>query len=92
MPAGDADPEVLVINIIEIESDAGEYANQYLPFPSNLSDYMGTKVLAVPRCCQKRKGTQDRKRVNLGVRDRSLHERDGVLTMNFSSDPQGHLN
>jgi hypothetical protein len=27
----------------------------------------GRKVLAVPRCCQRRKGTTDRPRVNDGV-------------------------
>lgn len=34
------------------------------------TEYTGRRVLAVPRCCQKRKGTQDRWRNNFGVADR----------------------
>jgi hypothetical protein len=73
---------VLQISIIELETASGPfasgpfasgpfangeaYANRYLRFAVNLADYAG-KVLAVPRCCQRRKGTQDRARVNGSV-------------------------
>ncbi|KAK2009718.1 hypothetical protein LZ32DRAFT_608233 [Colletotrichum eremochloae] len=69
VPGDDLDPEVLQVNIIETEEDDGAYANKYLLFPVDAKDYTGKKVLAVPRCCQKRKGTQDRGRVNDSVRD-----------------------
>ncbi|KAK1948817.1 hypothetical protein LY78DRAFT_595120 [Colletotrichum sublineola] len=68
VPADDADPEVLQINIIETEEDDRAYANKYLLFPVDAKDYTGKKVLAVLRCCQKRKGTQDRGKVNDLVR------------------------
>ena len=67
---------MLQINIIELETDSGPfahggaYANEYLLFTVDLADYAGKKVLAVPRCCQKRKGTQDRARVNSSVAER----------------------
>ncbi|PYI07289.1 hypothetical protein BO78DRAFT_469328 [Aspergillus sclerotiicarbonarius CBS 121057] len=66
----DPNPEVLQINIIEIEDDGGEYANRWLLFQADAEEYRGKKVLAVPRCCQKRKGTQDRWRVNACVHQR----------------------
>ena len=71
MPADDHDPEVLQINIAEMEYDNGAYANEYCLFTVDPAEYTGKKVLATPRCCQKRKGTQDRGRVNdsVGVRD-----------------------
>lgn len=64
MPPGDLDPEVLQINVNEVEQDGGADANKYLLFSVDPEDYAGKKVLAVPRCCQKRKGTTDRARVN----------------------------
>ncbi|KAI0970562.1 hypothetical protein F4678DRAFT_435679 [Xylaria arbuscula] len=67
VPSDDYDPDVLQINIIEIEDDNGVYANTYMPFYVDLAEYAGKRVLAVPRCCQKRKGTTDRRRVNEGV-------------------------
>lgn len=67
VPADDPDPEVLQINIFEMDYDEGLYANTYLPFKVDPSEYTGRKVLAVPRCCSKRKGTTDRLRVNDGV-------------------------
>ncbi|KAI1742672.1 hypothetical protein F4680DRAFT_23741 [Xylaria scruposa] len=70
VPADDLDPDVLQINICETDYDEGEYANKYLPFPVDPADYIGKRVLAVPRCCQKRKGTQDRGRINDEVNDR----------------------
>ena len=48
-------------------ADGVAYANEYLLFAVDPADYTGKKVLAVPRCCQKRKGTQDRARVNSSV-------------------------
>lgn len=74
------DPEVLQINIIELETDEGpyaggvEYANTYLNVKIDRADYVGKRILAVPRCCQKRKGTQDRGRINEGV-----HYREGLM-------------
>lgn len=68
VPLNDLDPEILQINIIEMDDDEGEYANTHLPFQVNPADYTGKKVLAVPRCCQKRKGTQDRSRINFFVK------------------------
>lgn len=70
IPAHDNDPEVLQINIIEMDDDGGAYADETLPFRVDPTEYTGRRVLAVPRCCQKRKGTQDRCRINLGVADR----------------------
>ncbi|KAI1172503.1 hypothetical protein F4777DRAFT_508527 [Nemania sp. FL0916] len=67
VPPDDYNPEVLQINIIEIEDDNGVYANTYMPFHVDVAEYAGKRVLAVPRCCQKRKGTTDRHRVNDGV-------------------------
>lgn len=76
VPADDPDPEVLVINIIEVDSDGGvyadggRYANEVLLFSVNPTDYIGKKVLAVPRCCQYKKGTQDRRLTNGMVAER----------------------
>jgi hypothetical protein len=61
---------VLQINIIEIEGDGAAYANKYLRFAVDPADYTRKKILAVPRCCQKRKGTQDRGRINFSVANR----------------------
>lgn len=72
VPADDINPEVLQINIIEIEEDNGVYANTWLSFTVDPAEFIGRKVLAVPRCCQKRKGTQDRWRVNALV-DQRIH-------------------
>ncbi|KAK8048273.1 hypothetical protein PG994_010003 [Apiospora phragmitis] len=66
----ESDPDVLQVNIIEVENDAGAYATEWLPFKITLADYTGKMVLAVPRCCQKRKGSQDRTRVNSSVAER----------------------
>ncbi|KAH8763296.1 hypothetical protein F5883DRAFT_498889 [Diaporthe sp. PMI_573] len=76
VPAEDVDLDVLQINIIEMEANDGPfahgaaYANEHLLFPVDPADYAGKKVLAVPRCCQKRKGSQDRKRINSSVAER----------------------
>lgn len=47
-----------------MDEDEGEYANEVLPFEVDSDDFVGKKVLAVPRCCQKRKGSTDRVRIN----------------------------
>ncbi|KAK7211925.1 hypothetical protein V2G26_019103 [Clonostachys chloroleuca] len=67
VPTSDNNPEVLQINIIEMDNDGGAYAEETLPFKVNPTEYTGKRVLAVPRCCQKRKGTQDQERINSGV-------------------------
>ena len=56
VPTDDTDPEVLQINVIEIEDDRGIYANENNPFVIDHTEYIGKKVLAVLRFCQKRKG------------------------------------
>ena len=70
VPTNDTDPEVLQINIIEMDDDGGAYANRYLLFTVDPTEYTGKKVLFLPRCCQKRKGTQDRRRINESVLER----------------------
>jgi hypothetical protein len=59
-----------------MDNDMGTYATEHLPFAVDPAEYIGKKVLAVPRCCQKRKGTQDCERVNGSVaeRDREMRE------------------
>ncbi|KAF2454538.1 hypothetical protein BDY21DRAFT_309051 [Lineolata rhizophorae] len=76
VPADDLNPEVLAINIIEVDNDGGAYANKFLLFPVNPTEYTGKKVLSVPRCHQKKKGTQDRGRINslVAERDREIGE------------------
>ena len=70
VPPDDEDPEVLALSIIELEVDSGEfangvqYANDVLRFQIDPEDYLGKKVLVVPRCCQKKKGSTDRSRTN----------------------------
>ncbi|KAF5619483.1 hypothetical protein F52700_11766 [Fusarium sp. NRRL 52700] len=46
VPSDEYFPEVLQINIMEIEADEGEYANEYLPFTIDPADYIGKKILA----------------------------------------------
>ncbi|KAE8135125.1 hypothetical protein BDV38DRAFT_294790 [Aspergillus pseudotamarii] len=70
VPADEPNPEVVQFNIIEIEDDNGVYANTWLLFAVDPVDFIGKKVLAVPRCCQKRDGTQDCWRVNTLVDQR----------------------
>jgi hypothetical protein len=63
---------VLAISIIEV--DNGAFANKVLSFAIDPTEYTGKKVLAVPRCCQVKKGTQDRQRWNdlVAERDREI--------------------
>lgn len=65
-------PVRIQINICELDEDEGEYANTYLPFTVDPAEYVGKKVLAVPRCCQRRKGSTDRSRVNGLVTQKDL--------------------
>lgn len=58
---------MLQININEMDDDEGVYANKYLAFAVDWGEYTGKRILAVPRCCQRRKGTTDRVRINDGV-------------------------
>lgn len=71
VPTDDRDPEVLQISIVEIEDDGGVYGNKYNPFDIDPEEYIGKKVLAVQRCCQKREGTTDRAKVNNSVNFRA---------------------
>lgn len=86
VPADNTNPEVLQVNILETDHDNGEYANAGLGFQINADDYRNKRVLAVPRCCQKRKGTTDRLRVNDGVymRDSWLRERERVSQLHIN--------
>ena len=70
VPKDDSNPEVLQINIVEIEDDAGIYAKQYNKFSIDPADYIGKQVLAAPRCCSTRTGTSDRDRINGAVSER----------------------
>lgn len=72
VPADEYFPEVLQINVFDLDEDGGEYVNTYLPFTIDPGEYIGRRVLAVPRCCQKRKGTTDRSRVNGSVTQKDL--------------------
>jgi hypothetical protein len=65
---------VLAISIIEVDNDGGAFANEVLSFAIDPTEYTGKKVLAVPRCCQVKKGTQDRQRRNdlVAERDREI--------------------
>ncbi|KAG9252400.1 uncharacterized protein F5Z01DRAFT_682576 [Emericellopsis atlantica] len=72
VPADEYYPEVLQINILDMDEDDGEYANTNLPFTVDPTEFIGKKVLAVPRCCQKRKGSTDRSRVNGLVTQKDL--------------------
>lgn len=76
VPADDPNPEVLQININEMDDDEGAYANKYLPFAVDWREFTGKRILAVPRCCQLRKGTTDQLRINDGVnrRDRGKEQ------------------
>lgn len=75
VPVNDPNPEVLQINIIELEAKEGDYAEglnyakTYLRLAVEPDDYIG-RILAVPRCCTTRKGTTDRRRINDGVAER----------------------
>lgn len=73
----DENPEVLQINMLEMEDDEGAFARAVLPFEFDYSEYAGRSILALPRCCQKREGTQDRSRVNFEVADRDMRSKTG---------------
>lgn len=81
VPASDPDPEALAINIVEVDkdgglyADGGNYASEVLPFSINPIEYAEIKVLVVPRCCQCKKGTQDRRLFNRAVAERDSETR-----------------
>lgn len=66
VPTDDPDPEVLQLNMIKPE-DIDPCLREDFVSSINRAEYEGKKVLVVPRCCQKREGTTDRKRVNESV-------------------------
>lgn len=70
VPADEIDPMVLQINIFEMEEDNGAYAREGTLFSVDPAKYVGVRILAVPRCCQKRKGATDRIRINSSVQTR----------------------
>lgn len=72
VPKDEYSPEVLMLNISDMDEDGGEYANGSLLKPVDPADYIGKKVLAVPRCCQKRRGKTDQTRVNGMVAETDL--------------------
>lgn len=78
VPEDDVNPEVLVINIIEVDdgggayADSGIYASEVLLFSINLEEFTGRRVLAVPRCCQKKKGTRDQRLINNQAAERDI--------------------
>ncbi|KAF2728455.1 hypothetical protein EJ04DRAFT_538387 [Polyplosphaeria fusca] len=70
VPADDPDPEILAISIVEVDHGEGAFANKHLLFPVDPAEYTGKLVLAVPKCCQAKKGSQDRPRWNKSVAER----------------------
>ena len=72
-----------MINIIEVDNNRGEYANEVLLFPVDPTEYTGKKVLAVPRCYQHKKGTQDRGRINGEVAERYSKTKVTLSTMSL---------
>ena len=70
VPADDPNLEVLAISIIEVDNDGGAFANNNLLLQIDPTEYTRKKVLAVPRCCQVKQGTQDRQRCNTEVAER----------------------
>ena len=92
VPADDSNPEVLVLNIIEVDNDGGKFVSEVLPFSINPTEYTWKKVLyvlAMPRCCKRKKGPQDRGRINsevTGYRDSGMFEE--VIPPTVSFKPQ----
>ncbi|KAF2756387.1 hypothetical protein EJ05DRAFT_487298 [Pseudovirgaria hyperparasitica] len=80
VPADESNPKVLAISIIKVDDDGGSFANKHLLFSVDPTEYTGKKVLAVPRCCQRKKGTQDQRRINDEVveRDNKIRQADNV--------------
>jgi hypothetical protein len=71
---------VLAISIIEVDNDGGTFANKHLLFSVDPIEYTGKKVLAVPRCCQRKEGTQDQRRINgeVAERDSKIRQADNA--------------
>ncbi|EPS35188.1 hypothetical protein H072_11589 [Dactylellina haptotyla CBS 200.50] len=89
VPPDDADPEALMLNIFEMDNDNGEFANNNLLFSVDPADYEG-KVLTIPRCCQKKRGSMDRKTMNGRVAERKLEYIPGTyhLKNNYLKFPE----
>ncbi|KAK6538612.1 hypothetical protein TWF694_010190 [Orbilia ellipsospora] len=89
VPPNDTDPEVLMLNIFEMDDDNGEFANKHLLFSVDPADYEG-KVLTTPRCCQKKKGSMDRKNMNEMVAERQIKYIPGTyhLKINYLMFPE----
>ncbi|KAJ5707559.1 hypothetical protein N7488_007360 [Penicillium malachiteum] len=64
VPADDIMPKLFQLNIMEVENDGVTYANEWLWCPVDPAEYIGKKVLAVPRWCQNRKSSQYRWSLN----------------------------
>ncbi|KAI0535877.1 hypothetical protein GGR58DRAFT_515031 [Xylaria digitata] len=71
-PDDEGDPETLMLNIVDpndppeadlITIDKSPYTSGHEPV-----------LLLIPRCCQVRKGTTDRRRINRGIREANLPE------------------
>lgn len=60
------DPEVLMINVFASDSDMLSFQTLDLTQYNTTS---GPSVVLIPRCCQVRKGSRDRKGVNDQVND-----------------------
>lgn len=70
VPAVEKNPMVLQITILEMEQDDGLYVKNGIFFSVDPTGYAGIGILAVPRCCQERRGNTDRVRINSGVQTR----------------------
>jgi hypothetical protein len=73
VPVDDKDPETLQITIFETEYDNTAYANKHYIGLINPEDYTPhtNRVFATYRCCEWRRGTTDRSRINFEVQ---LHD------------------
>lgn len=70
-----------------MDGDEGQYANACLPFAVDWKEFAGKRILAVPRCCQTRKGTTDRLRISEGVRIRDEEAKEEAVLI--ASDAEG---
>lgn len=71
VPVDDPDPEVLQVNVIDVDKVGGNRADTLLLFDVDPAEYADKKVLAVPRCLQMRVGSTDRLRINSAIAPRN---------------------